>query len=191
MMARAYQKMTEVPKNCREASFKGTSGGSRSMKFCSVANRAMIVFPTNGGPTQLVLKVKLEWDRNTEKNTYFCEDFAESSVPDYVSVPFVKGFNEDIAKMKGWKANRVTTYTGCYYDGCFKTSSGRDLMEWQEDKDCEPRWNPIGCLDTDANRNNPALNCPPLYFGTRSHLHGEPGKRKDGNSPSWNPLNKG
>ncbi|KAI4951953.1 hypothetical protein J4E91_003415 [Alternaria rosae] len=170
MMARVYQKMTEVPRNCftitkdKNGGFKDNSGGDRDLHFCTVPSRALIVYPTNGGPVQMVLKVKLEWDHKTSSQNYECKRFSDSGVAEYGTVPFRNGFNQEIAKLHGWRADRVTTFVDCSIDKCFYTDPKRDNMEWQEQRDCKPRSNPRGC---DKLEGGPKAEyyCPPEYAG--------------------------
>jgi hypothetical protein len=179
MMAKVYQKMTEVPRNCRRANFDGNKGGDRDLYFCAVPSRALIVYPTNGGPVQMVLKIKLEWDHKTTSSDYECDGYSETGVAEYASVPFRKGYNEEIAKIQGWKSNRVTTFAGCYYPKCFNTDPSRNNMDWKENEDeCIARENPRGCSSTEKpGRGDSSLNCPPDYYGTRSEFQGKPGSR--------------
>ena len=196
MMARAFQKMTEVPSNCREAKFTN-NGGDRPLTFCSVASQVMIAFPINGGPMQSLLKVNLEWDHVTPKDSYTCDEVKQSGTfMDYVSRPFlndywIKGggkepaFKKEIAKTYGWNEDKVAPYTACLWDHCFNTVVRNPATAWIEVEDCEPAWNPIGCDPGTESRKNKDLNCPPEYRGSRTYTHGKVNERGDQESPHW------
>ena len=166
MMASVYQKMTEVPRNCfRIGDFKDNSGGDRDLFFCSVPAEALIVYPTNGGPVQMVLMIKLEWDHKTSDWTYECDGKSDKGVAEYATQPFRKGFNEEIAKMHGWRADRVTPFVDCYSLGCFYYDPKNDGKTWDEQNvKCTPRRDPIGCTK-DEGGPKPEYHCPPKYPG--------------------------
>jgi hypothetical protein len=197
MMARTFQKMTEVPSNCRWIKFS-SGGGDRPLAFCSVASQVMIAFPINGGPVQSLLKLTLEWDHETDKKSYTCDEVAQSgTVMDYVSRPFLNDYNirgggredsfkKEISKIYGWKENRIAPYTACLWDHCFNTVVRNALTEWIEVDDCEPAWNPIGCDPGAESRTNKDLNCPPEYRGTRSYTYGKVNSRDNPNDIHWN-----
>lgn len=172
-MARLYQKMTAVPENCFLVSndgkgpFKDHEGGDRDLYFCTIPARALIAYPINGGPVQMVFKVKLEWDHKTDNNKYNCRPFTDDGVAEYGSVPFRNGFNEEIAKMHGWRADRVATWVDCSIKECLETNAKRDGKEWQEEykNTCFPRWEPRGCSTLDGGP-KPEYHCPPEYQGS-------------------------
>ncbi|KAG9194016.1 hypothetical protein G6011_04051 [Alternaria panax] len=203
MMARAFQKMTEVPTNCYKPRIWDLPGhqpkGDKDHVFCNVATQVMIAYPVNGGPMQSLLKVTLENDHETDQKNYQCDEIHQSNtIMDWVSQPFLNdyyllggkrqdAFKKEIAALQGWKANRIAPYTSCLWDRCFDTH--KDTYEprhaWIETDDCEPNWNPIGCDPGAASRSKKELNCPPEYRGTRSYTHGKVNQREDPDSPHW------
>ncbi|CAN9204164.1 unnamed protein product [Alternaria alternata] len=199
MMARAFQKMTETPRNCYKADFDEGQGGGRGLWFCNVASQVMIAYPINGGPMQSLLKLTLEWDRPTDQGKYKCDEITQSNtIRDWVSRPFLNdyyllggkrqdAFKKEIAKLHNWNADKIAPYTSCLWNHCFNTRT--ELNEprhaWIEVDDCEPDWNPIGCDPGAETRNRKSLNCPPEYRGTRSYTYGKVNQRDDGDYSHW------
>jgi len=113
----------------------------------------------------MVLKIKLEWDHKTSANTYECMPLTDSGVAEYGTQAFRKGLNEEIAKMHGWRADRVTAFVGCYFDGCFDYDTSRDGRSFDENNDiCIPRRDPRGCTKDEGGPKS-EYNCPPKYPG--------------------------
>ena len=126
MMARAFQKMTETPRNCYKADFDEGQGGGRGLWFCNVASQVMIAYPINGGPMQSLLKLTLEWDRPTDQGKYKCDEITQSNtIRDWVSQPFLNDY------YLLWQE------TGCVQEG------DRQASQLERRQDCSVHFLPL------------------------------------------------
>jgi hypothetical protein len=126
--------------------------------MCRVASRLLLAYPTNGGPIEVLVNVKLNWSKTgmLSQNTFHCDE----TIVNLDNLMWGEQGKEMVDQYTGWDRDKIIPFTFCADKDCF--AEGHNMNEpWKELRECKTLNWPIGCDPSESGPDNPELHCPP------------------------------